>query len=119
MLTDEQLCGNANPPILTVGARAIQKHLTRANGAFWGPLFGKSDKKRNEQADRKIRELFSRITWINLLTLSRTTADQIIVEVRQSEGFGARWEVNYPFKGLIEPQIECANAKKKYNNNNM
>ena len=75
VLTDEQLCGNSNPPILTVGARAIQKHLMRANGAFWGPLFGKSDKKRNEQADRKIRELFSRITWINLLTLSPTTAD--------------------------------------------
>ena len=48
VLTDEQLCGNSNPPILTVGARAIQKHLMRANGAFWGPLFGKSDKKRNE-----------------------------------------------------------------------
>ena len=48
-----------------------------------------------------------------MLTLSRTTADQIIVEVRQSEGFGARWDVNYPFKGLIEPQIEGANAKKQ------
>ena len=47
------------------------------------------------------------------MTLSRTTADQIIVEVRQSEGFGARWDVNYPFKGLIEPQIEGANAKKQ------
>ena len=48
-----------------------------------------------------------------MLTLSRTTADQIIVEVRQSEGFGARWDVNYPLKGLIEPQIEGANAKKQ------
>ena len=113
VLTDEQLCGNSNPPILTVGARAIQKHMMRANGAFWGPLFGKSDKKRNDQANKKIRELFARITWINVLTLSRATADQIIVEVRQSEGFGARWDVNYPFKGLIEPQIEGANAKKQ------
>ena len=48
LLTDEQLTGNQNPPVLTVGARAIQKHLNRSNGAFWGPLTGKSDKKRNE-----------------------------------------------------------------------
>jgi len=82
MLTDEQLAGNQNPPILTVGARAIQKHLNRPNGAFWGPLTGKSDKKRNDQANRKIRELFSRISWINVHTLSRTTADEIIVELR-------------------------------------
>jgi len=86
-----------------VGARAIQKHLNRPNGGFWGPLSGKSDKKRNEQANRKIRELFSRITWINIHTLSRTTADQKIIELRQSEGFGARWGVDYSFKGLIEP----------------
>lgn len=52
-----------------------------------------------------------------MLTLSRSTADQIIVEVRQSEGFGARWDVSYPFKGLIEPQIEGANAKKQYQAN--
>ena len=116
LLTDEQLSGNQNPPILTVGARAIQKHMNRANGAFWGPLFGKSDKKRNEQANKKIRELFSRITWINIHTLSRTTAEQIIVELRQSEGFGGRWDVNFTFKGLIEPQIEGANAKKQGQN---
>lgn len=82
LLSEEQLEGNTNPPILTVGARAIQKHMNRANGAFWGPLNGKSDKKRNDQANRKIRELFSRITWINIHTLSRTTADQKIVELR-------------------------------------
>ena len=103
VLTEEELIGHKNPPILTVGARAIQKHMNRANGAFWGPLSGKSDKKRNEQANRKIRELFSKITWINVHTLSRTTADQIIVELRQAEGFGARWDLNYMFKGLIEP----------------
>lgn len=90
--------------------------MNRANGAFWGPLFGKSDKKRNEQASKKIRELFSRITWINIHTLSRTTAEQIIVELRQSEGFGGRWDVNFTFKGLIEPQIEGANAKKQGQN---
>ena len=111
-MTDAQLAGHPNPPILSVGARAIQKHMQRANGAFWGPLMGKSDKKRNEQSSKKIRELFSRITWINIHTLSRTTADEIIVELRQSEGFGARWDVNYVFKGLIEPQIDGANAKK-------
>ena len=111
-MTDDQLESHQNPPILTVGARAIQKHMNRANGAFWGPLSGKSDKKRNDQANRKIRELFSRITWINIHTLSRTTSDQIIIELRQSEGFGSRWDSNYVFKGLIEPQIEGANVKK-------
>jgi hypothetical protein len=113
VLTDEQLDGNQNPPILTVGARAIQKHMNRPNGSFWGPLTGKSDKKRNEQANRKIRELFSRVSWINVHTLSRTTANEIIVEIRQSKGFGARWDTCFNFKGLIEPQVEGANAKKQ------
>ena len=112
VLTDEQLINHQNPPILTVGARALQKHMQRPNGAFWGPLAGKSDKRRNEQANKKVRELLSSITWINVHTLSRTTADQIIVELRQSEGFGARWDTNYAFKGLIEPQLIDANAKK-------
>ena len=103
ILTEDQLVGHSNPPILTVGARAIQKHLNRSNGSFWGPLIGKSDKRRNEQADKKIRELFSRITWINIHTLSRTTATQFIIELRQSEGYGARWDLEYNFRGLIEP----------------
>ena len=96
-----------------MGARAIQKHLNRSNGAFWGPLAGKSDKRRNEQANRKIRELFSRITWINIHTLSRTTVDQKIIELRQSEGFGARWDVDYVFKGLIEPQLDGSSSNVK------
>lgn len=57
--------------------------MNRANGAFWGPLTGLSDKLRNEQADGKIRALFESIVWINLHTLSRATSEQVVVEVRE------------------------------------
>lgn len=51
--------------------------------------------------------------WINIHTLSKTTAYQVILEVRQYVGYGARWDVNYDFKGLTEPQMEGQNAKKE------
>jgi len=32
--------------------------------------------------------------------------------MRIAEGYGARWDVNYDFRGLLEPQDESLNAKK-------
>ena len=38
VLTEEQLLRNPNnPPILTVGARAMQKHAPRSSEGYWGP----------------------------------------------------------------------------------
>ena len=56
--------------------------------------------------------MLSEVTWINIHTLSKTTEDEIILEVRQSQGYGARWDMNYEFKGCLEPQKKKANAKK-------
>lgn len=52
--------------------------------------------------------------WLNTVTLSKTSA-QVLIEVRILEGQGARWDVNYDFKGLLEPQDESLNARKKKN----
>jgi len=44
MLTPSELVNNPNPPILTVGARAVQKHAQRSTDSFWGPAGGISEK---------------------------------------------------------------------------
>lgn len=81
MLTPEELKGNPNPPLLTVGARAIQKHSGRSTNSWWGNVYGFSEKQRNAQADAKIKEILSSACWINIHTLGRMSA-VITVEVR-------------------------------------
>ena len=103
--------------MLTVGARAMTKHVQRASGSYWGSINGLNEKQRNDQANFKIRQILDEVVWINIHTLSKTTAFQVILEVRQGVGYGARWDVNYDFKGLTEPQKEDQNAKKKKSQN--
>lgn len=52
-----------------------------------------------------------RAIWVNILALSKTSI-QSYIEVRVSEGYGARWDINYDFRGLLEPQNESLNARK-------
>ena len=61
-------------------------------------------------ADLKIKEILGKATWINIHTLSKNSPDSSL-EVRDDGGYGARWDTNYCFKGLLEPQLEL-NAKK-------
>jgi len=102
ILTPEDLYGNPNPPLLTVGARAIQKHAQRANNAWWGNVHGLTEKQRNVQADSKIREILTNTCWINIHTLGRMSSI-ITVEVRTIDGYGARWDIPADFRGLVEP----------------
>ena len=55
LLTEAQLANNPNPPMLTVGARAMTKHVQRASGSFWGTINGLNESQRNENANFKIR----------------------------------------------------------------
>lgn len=48
---------------------------------------------------------------MNILALSKTSI-QSYVEIRVIEGYGARWDVNFDFRGLLEPQNETLNARK-------
>ena len=55
-LTEEELICNPNPSILTVGARAIQKHAARqqSNGTFWidkNSLNGMTEQEKNFKAE--------------------------------------------------------------------
>ena len=113
LLSEDQLKNNPNPPMLTVGARAMTKHIQRQSGGYWGNFNGLSEKQRNDHANAKMKRILDEVIWINIHTLSATTAQQIILEVRQALGYGARWDVMSEFKGLTEPQLEGSNAKKE------
>ena len=89
--------------MLTVGARAMTKHIQRKSGDFWGTVEGLNEQQRNENANFKIKSMLNEVIWINIHTLSKTTSYQVILEVRNGQGYGARWDCNYDFKGLIEP----------------
>jgi len=57
ILTPEQLEGNPNPPRLSLGARALSKHVHRSAEGFWGSALGISEDKRNENAFNKLKEI--------------------------------------------------------------
>lgn len=44
VLSEEDLKRNPNPPMLTVGARAMQKHAPRSLDGFWGKQDGLNEK---------------------------------------------------------------------------
>lgn len=108
-LTPEQLEGNPNPPKLTVGARALSKHVHRSAEGFWGTIAGLSEEKRNENAFKKLKQIIENWVWINIHGLPQ---DLIIIECRVKEGYGCRWTKEQEFRGFIEPQIPDGHSKK-------
>lgn len=40
--------------------------------------------------------------WINIHTLHPDSL-QFILEIRDAQGYGARWEIQGQFRGLVEP----------------
>ena len=51
LLSEDQLKNNPNPPMLTVGARAMTKHIQRQSGGYWGDFNGYTEKQRNDYAN--------------------------------------------------------------------
>lgn len=112
-VTEEDLkrSGN-NPPIITVGARAMQKHAGRSSEGFWGPQKGLNDKQRNDSAVRTVNKLMSDCIWINIHSFNRQSTS-FVLEIREQKGYGARWTLGTnSFRGLIEPQIQNGHDKK-------
>ncbi|CAI2374750.1 unnamed protein product [Moneuplotes crassus] len=109
LLTPEQLEENPNPPKLTVGARALSKHVHRSTEGFWGTILGLSEEKRNEHAFNKLKQIVQNSVWINIHGLPQ---DLIIIECRVSEGYGCRWTRDQEFRGFIEPQMMDGHSKK-------
>ncbi|CDW83132.1 UNKNOWN [Stylonychia lemnae] len=109
---DELKRSGNNPPIITVGARAMQKHAPRSSEGFWGPQSGLNDRQRNENAVKTVNKVLNECIWINIHTFnSKSTIN--ILEIRESKGYGARWSLDgCEFRGLVEPQISGGHDKK-------
>ena len=97
-LTDEELRCNPNPSVLTVGARAVQKHASRQskNAHFWigedGSFNGMTELEKNLKAEKVLEIIIDQCQWINIHTLHQKS-DVFILEIRNAIGFGARWEI--------------------------
>mmetsp|Transcript_13247 Transcript_13247/g.20697 ORF Transcript_13247/g.20697 Transcript_13247/m.20697 type:complete len:107 (-) Transcript_13247:98-418(-) len=97
--TEEELLKNPNPSYLTVGARAVQKHATRPgqNSSFWAEknsLNGLTEQQKNLKAEEAIGRVIDETSWINIHTLHPSSMVYIL-EIRNSNGFGARWEIGH------------------------
>lgn len=87
-------------PTLTTGARALSKHFHRAAGGagFWGSLSG-GDAKKNSLAVVKLWEILYAACWINIHCLPH---EEVVLEVRRSDGYGARWSL-----GRTTPELRA------------
>lgn len=95
---------------LTVGARALSKHVHRdqSNG-WWGELKG-SEQAKNEQSLKILNRILNDAAWINIHSLP---GELKVLEVRGSGGYGARWTHDGKhFRGFLEPQMADGHALK-------
>jgi hypothetical protein len=106
---------------LTVGARALAKHAHRSTARFWGSVSG-GDAAKNAHALRAVAGVLRDAVWVNVHCLSTAGGggahgsgdgqahgdidlSNAIYEVRQAEGYGARWSADGgSFRGFVEPQ---------------
>lgn len=85
---------------ITVGARALTKHVNRNTGEYWGEVRG-SEEKKNETARNIIEKILSNTTWWNVFGHYK---HDIVYEARVIEGYGARWGKDGEiFIGFLEP----------------
>lgn len=113
-----------NSSKITVGARAIVKHSERGKEVniqqlikkFWGICTGNLEEQ-NQRANELMKRMFEECIWINVHFLPHSKE---IIEVkynnynqiRNSKGYGMRWEIGGEFRGLIEPQMDDGHKKK-------
>ncbi|CAG8586788.1 16297_t:CDS:2 [Cetraspora pellucida] len=89
--------------ILTVGAKAFSKHCHRdTSGSFWGVCSGTEERK-NEQANKVLAKILTNAAWINLHSLPHNTR---VFEVRNLDGYGARWEIREPQCQQLQSQLQ-------------
>lgn len=61
-----------------------------------------TEREKNSLAEKILGHMINTCQWINVHTLYQGS-ENLILELRDSNGFGARWEVDQQFRGLIEP----------------
>jgi hypothetical protein len=102
---EELLAASARPyrGRLSVGARALTKHLQRTRLVFWGELTGDEEEK-SRTAQQLLRTVLQEATWWNVFEHYK---HQVVFEARVAEGYGARWgHDGQEFIGFLEPFTE-------------
>jgi hypothetical protein len=85
---------------LSVGARALTKHLQRSGLGYWGELTG-NDEAKNQRAHQVLQAVLENATWWNVFEHYK---HQVVFEARVAEGYGARWgHDGQVFIGFLEP----------------
>lgn len=96
LYSEQELKSNPNPSMLTVGARALQKHASRKpNGGYWidkETMNGMTERDKNDRAETIMNRILSTCQWINIHSL-HAGSNEVILELRDGLGFGARWEI--------------------------
>eukprot|EP00350_Pseudokeronopsis_sp_OXSARD2_P009364 CAMPEP_0170558030 /NCGR_PEP_ID=MMETSP0211-20121228/32225_1 /TAXON_ID=311385 /ORGANISM="Pseudokeronopsis sp., Strain OXSARD2" /LENGTH=197 /DNA_ID=CAMNT_0010869583 /DNA_START=303 /DNA_END=896 /DNA_ORIENTATION=+ len=101
--TAEELMRNPhNPSVLTMGARAMQKHAPRSQEGFWGHMEGLTEKQRNDLSNKILRRVLDHCVWLNVHKL-KVNFEGAIIEVREKQGYGIRWTAEGELRGLVEP----------------
>lgn len=86
---------------LSIGARALSKHCHRSASGFWGVCAG-SEEQKNAHALKVVQhQILGEAVWMNLHLLPGLES---VFEVRQADGYGARWSADgRVFRGFLEP----------------
>jgi hypothetical protein len=85
---------------LSVGSRALSKHLRRSQSGYWGKLTG-NDEAKNQRAHQVLQAILEKATWWNVFEHYK---HQVVFEARVAEGYGARWgRDGQEFIGFLEP----------------
>ncbi|KAJ3272268.1 hypothetical protein HDV01_005807 [Terramyces sp. JEL0728] len=91
---------------LTVGSRALSKHVHRSSSGWYGVTrySGTRDEK-NQAAVQLIRRMIDNAVWLNIHSLPH---EVYVLEIRVTEGYGARWTCvpEIRFRGFLEPMME-------------
>ncbi|KAH3757516.1 ASCH domain protein [Pelomyxa schiedti] len=95
---------------LTVIGRALSKHCQRSRDGWWGDGLSGTEEKKNQMALDALRRILANTAWLNIHQLPHNI---VIYEVRNAEGYGARWLADppYEFRGFLEPQMADGHDK--------
>lgn len=99
---------NVQGNILTVGARALAKHVHRSSDGWWGPFMGKEIEK-NKMAMEIISRIISHAQWMNIYNVH---PNGCAFEIRVEQCYGARWSKDgKKFIGFLEPPMEDGHSR--------
>ncbi|KAI9007738.1 hypothetical protein DFJ74DRAFT_372608 [Hyaloraphidium curvatum] len=97
--------------LLTSGCVALSKHSQRSLSGAWGQCTGPVPQ-RNAAAARVLARVLGRAAWANAHGLPHGV---VAYEVRDGEGYGARWTVDegggVRFRGFLEPPMEDGHGR--------